>query len=90
MDRAHLIFHGKVQGVFFRSNCRRKALELGLTGWVRNLPNGTVESIVEGDARRIKVFIEWCRNRQPLARVKRVEENWTEGDPEFTHFSIIR
>ncbi|MCD6383946.1 MAG: acylphosphatase, partial [Thermoplasmata archaeon] len=45
--RAHVFFYGRVQGVFFRANCQRKAMELGVSGWVRNLPDGSVEAVME-------------------------------------------
>ena len=59
MVRAHIIFSGTVQGVGFRFTVQRYALNLGLKGWVRNLPNGSVEVLIEGQKQRIQ---ELCRN----------------------------
>ncbi len=76
MKRARVIFHGRVQGVFFRANCQKKAVEIGVKGWVRNIPDGTVESIMEGDENSLNDLIEWCSKKQPLARVSYVEVSW--------------
>lgn len=59
MVRAHIIFSGTVQGVGFRFTVQNYALNLGLKGWVKNLPNGSVEVMVEGSKRRIE---ELCQN----------------------------
>jgi acylphosphatase len=65
---------GHVQGVFFRASTRRKALELGLSGWVRNLPDGSVEWVAEGDSHRIDALVAWCRDGGPSgARVDQVD-----------------
>ena len=86
--QAHVIFRGKVQGVFFRANTERKARELGLTGWVRNLPDGTVESIFEGSRDAIDRAIEWCRSSQPYARVTDADVDWKEYEGKFSSFEI--
>ena len=57
MEKLRAIFHGKVQGVWFRVNCKKKADELSLVGWVKNLPDGTVETIVEGE-REVLLIIQ--------------------------------
>ena len=71
--RLHVFVSGRVQGVFFRDSTRRKALELGLAGWVRNLPDGRVEAVFEGPREAIEAAHAWCRNGPPLARVEDVE-----------------
>jgi acylphosphatase len=86
--RAHIYVSGRVQGVFYRSNTRRRALELGLTGWVRNLPDGRVEIVVEGEREQVKKLIEWCRRGPPLARVERLEVRWENPTGEFEAFTI--
>ena len=90
MERLHVIYHGKVQGVWFRANCQRNAMDLGLTGWVRNLPDGTVEEFAEGERERLEEHLNWCRNKQPYARVSEVKVGWGPATGEFSGFSIIR
>ncbi len=90
MARARMIYKGRVQGVFFRSNCRQKASELGLVGWVKNLPDGTVESVAEGPKEKIEQLINWNRTSQPSAHVKDVNIRWEKETGEFSGFSIKR
>jgi len=86
--RAHLFISGWVQGVFFRANTRDKALRYGVKGWVRNLPDGRVEVICEGEREDIQRLIEWCKRGPPGARVEGVEVYWEEYKGEFETFSI--
>ena len=72
----HIIVHGQVQGVFYRSSAQARALELGLTGWVRNLLNGTVEVHAEGDQDALDRFIEWCQQGPPSAKVSQFDLAW--------------
>jgi acylphosphatase len=65
--------HGRVQGVYYRQSARDQALRLGLTGFARNEPDGTVQIEVEGDAGAIDRFVTWCEVGPPAARVARVE-----------------
>ena len=60
--RRRLVVKGKVQGVFFRDACKGQAEMLGLRGWAKNLPNGSVEVVAEGDATAIERLVQWCRN----------------------------
>jgi acylphosphatase len=73
--KAHLNIrvHGLVQGVNFRQAARREALRLGLTGFARNEPDGTVLIEVEGEPAAIEEFVRWCRHGPPAARVDRLE-----------------
>ncbi len=80
--RAHVYFEGRVQGVFFRANTERKAIELGVKGWVRNLPDGRVEAVFEGEKSAVEELIEWCRHRQPYARVTDAKIIWEEPQGE--------
>src|SRR5207247_606651 len=66
--RAVVVFRGRVQGVYFRANCADKAEELGLDGYVRNMHDGTVEAVFEGDKSLIETCIDWNRKSQPYAR----------------------
>ncbi len=84
------MFHGRVQGVYFRAHCRQRALELGLTGWVRNRPDGTVEAVFEGEEGGVQEVIEWNRTSQPYARVSDVELTWSEARGEFRTFEVSR
>ena len=72
----HIIVHGQVQGVFFRASAKAQALELGLTGWIRNLSNGTVEVHAEGDQDALSEFIRWCHKGPSHARVSRCDLDW--------------
>lgn len=85
--RVHVWVSGQVQGVFFRASARDKAVGLGLSGWARNLPDGRVEILAEGEPRRIAEFLDWCRTGPPRARVEecRVIEEAPLGESgEFT------
>ncbi len=75
---------GIVQGVFFRASTRDKALELGLKGTVRNMPDGSVEINAFGDPKALEELIKWCRKGPPAARVTSVEYEYTtpQNEPE--------
>jgi len=86
--RAHVRFHGTVQGVYFRAHCAGRAEELGLTGFVRNLSDGSVEAVFEGDRSAIEACIAWNERSQPHARVARVDVSWSEPRGEFRGFHV--
>ena len=86
--RAHVIISGLVQGVFFRDHTRRRALQLGVTGWVRNLPDGRVEAVFEGDREDVQRLVEWSRQGPPAAKVDDVVVTWGEYKGEFDSFDI--
>ncbi len=88
--RAHVWISGRVQGVFFRAHTKEVAEKLGLTGWVRNLPDGRVEAVFEGEEEAVKEAIEWCKRGPPLAKVERVEVRYEEPTGEFKDFRIVR
>jgi acylphosphatase len=71
--RRRAIVHGRVQGVFFRDTARQKARELGLSGWVRNRTDGTVEAVFEGDPHAVQEMLQELRSGPPRARVDRVD-----------------
>jgi len=71
--RRRLIVHGRVQGVWFRGSTERQARALGVAGWVRNRPDGSVEAVFEGDAGAVARAVAYCRQGPPGARVDRVE-----------------
>ena len=74
MTALHLIVHGKVQGVFYRDWTIDTACSLSITGWVRNLPDGTVEAHLEGEPQAVRRMIEAMRDGPPRAQVQRIEE----------------
>lgn len=87
MIRAHVIVSGRVQAVWFRDSTRQCARELGLGGWVRNLPDGRVEASFEGEADRVEKALDFVRRGPPQARVDGVEITETpldEAAPTFT------
>ncbi|KAF5423844.1 MAG: acylphosphatase [Methanosarcinales archaeon] len=86
--RVHLIVSGRVQGVFFRHNTMKKAVELGLKGWVMNLPDGNVEAVFEGIPQRVHEMIRWCHMGPTFADVKNVQEEWEEPTGEFSSFDL--
>lgn len=88
MKRVHVVVSGRVQGVFFRAETESKAVSLGLTGWVRNLPDGRVDAVFEGEEEKVNIMIGWCRKGPRFASVANidiVEESYQE---EFQDFSI--
>lgn len=76
--RAHVFVEGWVQGVNFRYYTRQQALRQGVAGWVRNLPDGRVEAIFEGEESAVQALVEWCREGPPAATVERVDVRWEE------------
>ena len=86
--RAHVIISGRVQGVFFRDETRRAAQGIGVAGWVRNLPDGTVEAIFEGSAEAVEAVIEWCHKGSRLSHVSEVKVNWEKYAGDMDRFSI--
>lgn len=71
----HALVHGRVQGVFFRDYTRREAQRLGVSGWVRNLATGSVETEFEGGAEQVAAVLEWLPTGSPLSLVSRVEHH---------------
>ena len=85
----HAIVYGYVQGVFFRTFVSRRANELGLTGYVRNLPNGeAVEVQAEGERKQLEELIGYLKVGPPAARVERVVTNWSEYTGSYSEFNI--
>ena len=83
MPQVHLYISGKVQGVFFRTHTHKRAAELYVTGWTRNLMDGRVEVYGEGDQTSLEQFIEWCHHGPPAAAVENVEVEWEYGENQF-------
>lgn len=86
--RVRVLVDGRVQGVFFRMETKRMARGKGVKGWVRNLADGRVEALFEGEPALVDEAIKWCHKGSPLARVSKVEVHDLEGGPEFSSFEI--
>jgi len=85
----HAIVYGRVQGVYFRAFSLRQARELGLTGYVRNLPDwNAVEVQAEGERNKLERLIDYLKVGPPGARVERVEANWSEHTGSYPNFSV--
>lgn len=80
VHRLHVFIAGRVQGVGFRYSTGYRARELGLTGWVRNLPDGRVEAEFEGEKDALERMLAWCGSGPPLAAVEDVEPHWEEDE----------
>ncbi len=87
--RAQVYISGLVQGVFFRSNTRKMALKLCLKGWVRNLLDGRVEAVFEGEKEKVLEMLQWCRSGPPSAQVIDVSVKLEKYEGKFTTFDIV-
>ncbi|HDJ23964.1 MAG: acylphosphatase [Candidatus Aminicenantes bacterium 4484_214] len=88
MVRAHVYVSGRVQGVFFRDHTRRWADSLGVKGWVRNLPDGRVEAVLEGPKNEVEALLQRMEEGPPYAKVTKMDVDWEEYQGEFTDFRI--
>ncbi len=86
--RAHIFVSGRVQGVYFREKTRKQTQEFGVFGWVRNLPDGRVEAIFEGEKENVEKIISWSKRGPFWAKVKNLETNWEQYKGEFENFEI--
>ena len=73
LSRRHVCVHGRVQGVGFRVATKRRATAHGVAGWVRNLPDGSVEAVFEGEAAEVERLLEWCARGPRGALVARLD-----------------
>ena len=89
MKRVHLIVSGRVQGVCYRMYAVDEARRLGVTGWVRNLLDRTVEVVAEGEKQALGEFLDWCRNGPQFASVTGVKAEYSEATGEFESFEIV-
>ena len=87
-SRAHVFVTGRVQGVYFRQNTKQVATRHGVTGWVRNLPDGRVEAMFEGDDMDVNEVIEWCHIGPPKAKVEDVDVKFQKYTGEFAGFDV--
>jgi acylphosphatase len=86
--RAHVYVSGRVQGVFFRSETCYKARKRGVKGWVRNLSDGRVEAVFEGEEEAVRELIEFCKMGPPGAKVTKVDVYWEDYAGEFKNFEV--
>lgn len=90
MVRARVRVTGRVQGVNFRASTKAEADALGLSGWVRNCPDGAVELVAEGPEAAVQLLVSWCRRGPAWARVDELEVDWQEASGDFTAFCVQR
>jgi acylphosphatase len=86
--RVRLVIEGRVQGVFFRDATRSKALSLGLSGWVKNRPDNTVEVLIEGSEEKVARLVSWCHQGPPAAKVTRVHKETQPWQGDLFSFEI--
>ncbi|MFZ2456343.1 MAG: acylphosphatase [Candidatus Altiarchaeia archaeon] len=85
---AHIFIRGHVQGVSFRANLWREAKKHNLMGWVRNLKDGSVEAVLQGEAGGVNEVIKWCHTGPAAAKVEKVDVAYESPQEKFTHFFI--
>lgn len=90
MKRMRFLASGRVQGVFYRASTEAEARRLGLAGWVRNLPDGRVEAVAEGDEAALEALVAWARRGPAEARVDDLAVEWGEATGEFAGFGVRR
>lgn len=88
MVRARLFISGRVQGVFYRASCLDEARARDLSGWVRNLPDGRVEALLQGPQERVEDMIKWCYQGPPHARVSDIAVTYEEPAADLKEFRI--
>jgi acylphosphatase len=86
--RAHVLVSGRVQGVFFRATAAREARARGVVGWVRNLDDGRVEAVFEGEEEGVRAMVDWCRHGPRGAVVEELEVVWEEPRGDLSTFSV--
>lgn len=87
--KLHVWVSGRVQGVFFRAGARDIARREGLVGFARNLPDGRVEVVAEGEEAGLRALVEYCRQGPPHARVDHIQVEWEEPRGGFTDFAVL-
>jgi acylphosphatase len=86
--RLHIYISGRVQGVYYRSSAQREARKLGLAGWIKNLRDGRVESVIEGEEDEVLKLMEWLKIGPPRAIVRNIEIIEENPSNKFTDFHI--
>jgi acylphosphatase len=88
MKCIHAIVHGRVQGVFFRDYTRQEARKLALSGWVKNLSDGSVETIFQGASEDVDRLLAWLHIGSPMAEVTGVDSREESVDTRFASFDV--
>lgn len=88
IERLHAVVSGAVQGVYFRATTQTRAQQLSLTGWVKNLPDGSVEVMAEGPHPALLQLLEFLRQGPPEAMVAEVREEWSAGSGKLGYFEV--
>lgn len=86
--RSHIFVSGRVQGVYYRQTTLKVAAELEVSGWVKNLMDGRVEALIEGDADAVDTMVEWCKKGPSSAKVTQLENFEEEYKGEFEKFRV--
>lgn len=86
----NLLVTGDVQGVFYRASTLEQAQQLNLSGWVKNLADGSVEVVAEGSRYALDTLADWCKRGPPAAAVDHVSVRWGRHRDEFKTFQIVR
>lgn len=86
--RAHIFVSGRVQGVYFRENTRKKAEQLDVSGWIKNLSDGRVEAVFEGEEDKIEKIVAWIKKGPIFAKIIDLKIEWQEYKGEFKGFDI--
>lgn len=89
MERVEIIVYGRVQGVAFRWYAQTRAQQLGVTGWVRNRPDGSVRMIAEGERGALEVLVDWAASGPTHARVERRDVHWCDATGTLVDFEIV-
>ena len=87
--KAHVVVSGRVQGVYFRGNTRSEAKKYGVNGWVRNLPDGRVEAVFEGEKEDVDKLIDFARKGPSHAQVTDLSLDWLDYKGEFSDFQMV-
>ena len=88
LRQIHAIVHGLVQGVNFRGYTNQKAAALGVTGWIRNRPDGTVETVAEGSEHALRAFLGWLQVGPPASDVEKVDAMWGDASGQYPDFKV--
>lgn len=86
--RAKVVISGKVQGVWFRQSTKDEADKLGVMGWCRNCPDGSVEAVFQGEKEAVQSIIDWCHEGPKMARVNQVNVEWQKAEDDLDGFKI--
>ncbi len=88
MEQTLLKITGKVQGVWYRGSAQDKARELGIKGYAKNMPDGSVEVLAQGEAGSIRQFVDWCKQGPAHAEVNEIKERELNNEKFYENFDI--